>query len=93
MVVYGGARKHAKATVVAPCCRVPVCACRSRFQCSSRCQSAVWRAQNGIMKLKRLLEEEDEQQFNAEQYMQMYTCAPRILFSPSTLPCVLALFY
>ncbi|KAK9839448.1 hypothetical protein WJX81_002626 [Elliptochloris bilobata] len=29
--------------------------------------------ENGIKKLKRLLEEEDEQQFSAEQYMQMYT--------------------
>lgn len=30
-------------------------------------------AQKGIKKLKRLLEGEQEEQFNAEQYMHLYT--------------------
>jgi len=32
-------------------------------------------AQNGITKLKRILEAEEEEQFSAEQYMMLYTCA------------------
>ena len=31
--------------------------------------------QKGIKKLKRLLEGEEEEQFSAEQYMMLYTCA------------------
>ena len=49
------------------------------------------RAQNGIKKLKRLLEEEYEEQFSAEQYMHMYTCAPRTPLTLSALQCILVL--
>ena len=33
-------------------------------------------SQNGITKLKRILEGEPEEQFNVEEYMNLYTCAP-----------------
>lgn len=92
MVVYGGARKHSLAAAStlrcpqgagAPAGQAPV------LLSLTECCAA--RVQNGIKKLKRLLEEEDEQQFSAEQYMQMYTCAPRPLHTRLTLQCVLVL--
>ena len=92
MVVYGGARKHSLAAASALRCPqgagAPIGQAPVLLILTECC---VPRAQNGIKKLKRLLEEEDEQQFSAEQYMQMYTCAPRLLLTLLALQCILVL--
>ena len=48
-------------------------AAAGRHACALPSSRRASRAQKGIKKLKRLLEGEAEEQFNAEQYMHLYT--------------------
>lgn len=73
MGVYEGACRAARPPVRQRACFVSVTAAPT---CGLRLCVCARREQQGILKLRNILEGLPEAQFNGEEYMNMYTCVP-----------------